>query len=329
MALIINMKTIAIIEGGYSHEKVVSLKSAETVFNNIDLNLYTPFKVSIDEEGWFVFINDKKVTINRTDFSFEIENKKKTFDLAFIVIHGTPGEDGKLQAYFDMMGLPYTTCGHLASTLTFNKYVCNQFLKGFGIKVADSVLVRKNEVIITDEIIKKIGLPCFVKPVDGGSSFGVTKVKEGKELESAIKKALEHGTQALIETFMQGREVTNGIYLSKKGIKVLPITEIISDNEFFDFDAKYLGQSKEITPADLPKELETNIKSITKNIYEILDLKGICRVDYIIVDNQPHLIEINTVPGQSAQSLIPQMAAYEGISLKELFSDVIEVALII
>jgi len=328
MALITGMKTIAIIEGGYSHEKVVSLKSAATVFNNIDSNLYTPYKISIDDAGWFALVNNDKIAINRTDFSFEIENQKITFDLAFIVIHGTPGEDGKLQAYFDMIGLPYTTCGHLASTITFNKYVCNQFLKGFGIKVAEAVLIRKNEPINSANIVAKVGLPCFVKPVDGGSSFGVTKVKEEKELESAIKKALEHGTQALVETFMQGREVTNGIFLSKKGIKVLPITEIISENEFFDFDAKYLGQSKEITPADLPFELETNIKSITKNIYEILDLKGICRIDYIIVDNQPHLIEINTVPGQSAQSLIPQMAAYEGISLKELFSEVIEVALV-
>lgn len=321
------MKTIAVIEGGYSHEKVVSLKSAETVFNNIDTNLYVPYKIRIDDEGWFVFIKDKKIPINRSDFSFQLNKKAITFDLAFIVIHGTPGEDGKLQAYFDMIGLPYTTCSHLASTLTFNKFVCNQFLKGFGIKVADSVLVKKNEVIIPAAIVEKVGLPCFVKPVDGGSSFGVTKVKEAKELKAAIEKALAHGTQALIEAFMKGREVTNGIYLSKKGIKVLPITEIITQNEFFDFDAKYLGQSQEITPANLSKELEVKIKSITKNIYQLLDLKGICRVDYIIVNNQPHLIEINTVPGQSAQSLIPQMAAYEGISLKELFSEVIEVAL--
>lgn len=321
------MKTIAVIEGGYSHEKVVSLKSAETVFNNIDINLYIPYKVRIDEEGWFAFIKNKKIPINRSNFSFQLNKKTITFNLAFIVIHGTPGEDGKLQAYFDMIGLPYTTCSHLASTLTFNKFVCNQFLKGFGIKVADSVLVKKNEVIIPAAIVEKVGLPCFVKPVDGGSSFGVTKVKEAKELKAAIEKALAHGTQALIEAFMKGREVTNGIYLSKKGIKVLPITEIITQNEFFDFDAKYLGQSQEITPANLSKELEVKIKSITKNIYQLLDLKGICRVDYIIVNNQPHLIEINTVPGQSAQSLIPQMAAYEGISLKELFSEVIEVAL--
>lgn len=321
------MKTIAVLEGGYSHEKVVSLKSAETVFQHIDKSKYLPIKVRIDEEGWFALFENKKIAIDRTDFSFETTAKKITFDLAFIVIHGTPGEDGKLQAYFDMIGMPYTTCGHLASTITFNKYVCNQFLKGFGIKIAESVLIRKTDTIVSSEIIKKIGLPCFVKPVDGGSSFGVTKVKEERNLEVAVKKALEHGTQALVESFMQGREVTNGIYLSKKGIKVLPITEIISENEFFDFDAKYLGQSKEITPADLTKELEKDIKSTTKYIYEILDLKGMCRIDYIIVNNQPHLIEINTVPGLSAQSLIPQMAAFEGISLKELFSEVIEVAL--
>lgn len=321
------MKTIAIIEGGYSHEKIVSLKSAETVFKNIDLNLYEPIKVSIDDEGWYVLTNDEKISINRNDFSFMLDEQRKVFDLAFIVIHGTPGEDGKLQAYFDMIGLPYSTCSHLASTLTFNKFICNQFLKNFNIYVANSVLIRKNEAYVPDEIIAKIGLPCFVKPVDGGSSFGVTKVKLLDELKSAVDNALKHGTQALVETYMQGREVTNGVYYSKKGIKVLPITEIITHNEFFDFNAKYLGQSKEITPADLPIALEREIKSTTKKIYQILDLKGICRMDYIVINNQPHLIEINTVPGQSAQSLIPQMAAYEGISLTELFSEVIEVAL--
>ncbi|MGE0561865.1 MAG: D-alanine--D-alanine ligase [Flavobacteriales bacterium] len=320
-------KTIAVLEGGYSHEKVISLKSAETVFQHIDKEKYIPIKIRIDEEGWFAFINNDKVEVNRNDFSVFHEGKKITFELAFIVIHGTPGEDGKLQAYFDMLSIPYTTCSQLASTLTFNKFVCNQFLKNFGVPVADAVLIRKNEGFNEADIIEKVELPCFVKPADGGSSFGVTKVKEKSQLKDAVELALSHGTQAIIESFMQGREVTNGIYKGKKGIKVLPITEIVSDNEFFDFNAKYSGQSKEITPANLPLNIEQKVKETTKKVYEILDLSGICRVDYIIVNDTPHLIEINTVPGQSAQSIIPQMAAHEGISLKELFNDVMGVAL--
>lgn len=318
---------IAILEGGYSHEKVISLRSAETVFQQIDREKYVPIKVRIDEEGWFAFVDGEKIEVNRNDFSILVNGKKIVFELAFIVIHGTPGEDGKLQAYFDMLNIPYSTCSQLASTLTFNKFVCNQFLKNFNIPIANAVLIRKNEKFDDATIINKVGLPCFVKPADGGSSFGVTKVKEQSQLKAAIELALSHGTQAIIESFMQGREFTNGIYKGKNGIKVLPITEIVSNNEFFDFNAKYSGESKEITPAELPLDIEKTIKATTQKIYEILDLSGICRADYIVVNDVPHLIEINTVPGQSAQSIIPQMAAHEGISLKELFNDVISVAL--
>ena len=320
-------KNIAVLEGGYSHEKVISLRSAETVFQNIDREKYAPTKVRIDEEGWFAFVDGEKIEVNRNDFSILVNGKKIVFELAFIVIHGTPGEDGKLQAYFDMLNIPYSTCSQLASTLTFNKFVCNQFLKNFNIPVASAVLIRKNEKFDDADIINKVGLPCFVKPADGGSSFGVTKVKEQSQLKAAIELALSHGTQAIIESFMQGREFTNGIYKGKNGIKVLPITEIVSNNEFFDFNAKYSGESKEITPAELPLDIEKTIKATTQKIYEILDLSGICRADYIVVNDVPHLIEINTVPGQSAQSIIPQMAAHEGISLKDMFNDVISVAL--
>ena len=321
------IKNIAVLEGGYSHEKVISLRSAETVFQNIDRTKYNPIKIRIDEEGWFAFMDGNKIEVNRNDFSVLHDGKKIFFELAFIVIHGTPGEDGKLQAYFDMLNLPYSTCSQLASTVTFNKFICNQFLKTFDIPVAEAVLIRKNETFNEQEIIDKVGLPCFVKPADGGSSFGVTKVKETKQLKEAIHLALSHGTQAIIESFLKGREFTNGIYRGKKGIKVLPITEIVSENEFFDFNAKYAGESKEITPADLPKVIENILKATTQKVYEILGLSGICRVDYIVVNEVPTLIEINTVPGQSAQSIIPQMAAHEGIALKELFNDVIEVAL--
>jgi len=316
------MKNIAVIEGGYSHEKIISLQSAETVYQNLDKEKYNPIKVRIDEEGWFAFDGDKKTVINQDDFSY---NDIK-FDIAFIAIHGTPGEDGKLQAYFDGLAIPYTTCSQAASALTFNKYDCNQHLKTFGINVAEAVLIRKNEKIDSLEIIGKVGLPCFVKPDDGGSSFGITKVQAENELESAIKFALEHGTQAIIESFLEGREVTNGIYRNKQGIISLPITEIVTTNDFFDFDAKYKGESDEITPADLTKEQEAKIMAITKEIYETLDLTGIARADYILQGGEPYLIEINTVPGLSKESLIPQMAAYKGISLKQLFSEVIELA---
>lgn len=318
------MKNIAVIEGGYSHEKIISLQSAEMVFQHIDRERYNPIKVRIDEEGWFAFDDGEKYEVNRTDFSF---NAMK-FDLAFIVIHGTPGEDGKLQAYFDMLDIPYTTCSSLAATVTFNKFVCNRYLKTFGIKVADAVLIRKQDAIDSAKIIAEVGLPCFVKPNDGGSSFGITKVEAEGELKAAVELALSHGTQAIIESFMSGREVTNGIYKGTKGIVPLPITEIVTDNGFFDFDAKYKGESNEITPADLPVELAEKVKAVTKEIFELLDMKGIARADYIIQGDEPYLIEINAVPGMSGKSLIPQMAAHDNIPLKELLNEVMEVALV-
>jgi len=322
------MKNIAVIGGGYSNEKGISLKSAKTVFENIDRDKYNVYKIQIDTDGWFGFDeNDKKQLINRTDFSFDINGQKITIDCAFLVIHGTPGEDGKLQAYFDMLDIPYTTCSHLAATLTFNKFACNRFLESFDIPVAKAVLIRENEAINGLEIIEKVGLPCFVKPTDGGSSYGVTKVENESQLEGAITLALKHGTQAVIESFLNGREVTNGIYKSLRGIHVLPITEIVTENAFFDFDAKYKGESNEITPADLEAEMTSKIKAMTLKVYEILDFSGIARADYIIHNGEPHLIEINAVPGQSAESIIPKMAAHEGLSLKQLFEDVIEVAL--
>ena len=317
------MKNVAVIEGGYSHEKIISLQSAETVFQNIDRTLYNPIKVRIDEAGWFAFADGEKYEMDRADFSF---NAIK-FDIAFIVIHGTPGEDGKLQAYFDMLGMPYSTCSHLAATLTSDKFVCNRYLKTFGIKVAEAVLIRKQDVVNSAAVIAKVGLPCFVKPNDGGSSFGITKVAAESELKAAVDLALSHGTQAIVESFMNGREVTNGVYKGMKGIVSLPVTEIITENGFFDFDAKYKGESNEITPADLPLELTNKIKAVTKEIFELLALKGIARADYIIQGDAPYLIEINTVPGMSGASLIPQMAEHDVIALTDLLNDVIEVAL--
>lgn len=317
------MKTIAIIEGGLSHEEIISRKSAKTIFNNIDRNQFRPIKVSIDESGWNAIINEKKYQIDKNDFSFSMNGEKVNFDFAFIVIHGTPGEDGKLQGYFDLLNIPYNTPSQLVCALTFNKFLCNQFLKNFDIKVAKGSLIRKGENYNKEEIIKELGLPCFVKPADGGSSFGITKVTDQSQFDGAIEKGLIHGTQVIAESFLEGREVTNGIFLSQKGYTSLPITEIVTENDFFDFDAKYKGESKEITPAPISDELTLKVKDITKKVAQILNLKGISRADYIIVNNEPHLIEVNTIPGMSDESLIPQMVELENIKLSDLITEVI------
>lgn len=318
------MKTVAIIEGGHSHEEIISRKSAKTIFNHINKSLYNPICVSIDENGWFAIINEERIIINKNDFSFEVNGNKTNFDFCYIMIHGTPGEDGKLQAYFDLLNLPYSTPSQLISALTFNKFICNQFLATYKIAVAKAQLVRKGETINHSDIINHLGLPCFVKPADGGSSFGITKVTEESQLQEAIEKGMLHGSQVIIESFLNGREVTNGIYKNKQGYHPLPITEIVTPNVFFDFDAKYKGESNEITPAPISEELTLRIKSITKSIAEILGLKGVSRADYIIVGDTPYLIEVNTIPGMSDESLIPQMAALENIALHQIITDVIE-----
>jgi D-alanine-D-alanine ligase len=323
------MKNVAVIEGGYSHEKVISLKSSQTIIDHLDREKYKVYRVRIDEDGWFYYSNDGKMAaVDRNDFSSVINGEKVNFDFAFIMIHGTPGEDGKLQAYFDMMSVPYSTCNQVMATLTFDKFICNRFLSELGFDVAKAVVVNKGEPFDAELIIDKVGLPCFVKPADGGSSFGVTKVKSAAELPAAIELATQdgNGTKALIESFLAGTEVTNGVYRGRDGVKVLPITEIVSENEFFDYDAKYTGQSDEITPARISDEMTQKIKAITGKVYATLSMTGIARVDYIIVGDVPHIIEINTVPGMSAESIVPKMIRAEGITLSAVFDEVIEVA---
>ncbi len=320
------MINVAVIEGGYSHEKVVSLKSAQTVIEYLDKTKYSVYRIRIDNDGWFFYSNDGKLfPVDKNDFSVEIAGEKIYFDFAFIMIHGTPGEDGKLQGYFELINIPYSTCNHLLTALTFNKFVCNRLLADFGFSVAQAVLLNRGEPFDVDEIIEKIGLPCFVKPADGGSSFGVTKVKQKEQLAEAVRFATEegNGTQALIESFMEGTEVSNGVYRNLEGIQVLPITEIVSENEFFDFDAKYLGQSQEITPARISDEMTEKVRGITGQIYDKLELVGICRVDYIIIGSEPHIIEINSVPGMSGESIVPKMARTANLPLSQMFDEVI------
>jgi len=319
-------KNIAIVAGGNSSEVVVSLKSANGLYSFMDKNRYNLYIVTLVGKEWNVIVDEKtKVSIDKNDFSFTLNAKKTTFDFAYITIHGTPGENGILQGYFDLIGLPYSCCGVLAAAITFNKYTCNQYLKGFGINVAKSILLRKNETISNQNVISTIGFPCFIKSNVGGSSFGVTKVKEEKEIQPAIKKAFDEGEEVIIESFLKGTEVTCGMYKTKEKTTVFPITEVVSENDFFDFDAKYNGQVKEITPARISKEITEKIQQTTANIYQILGCKGIIRADYIISENETiNLLEVNTTPGMTPTSFIPQQVKAANIDIQEVMTDIIE-----
>jgi D-alanine-D-alanine ligase len=319
------MKTIAIAAGGDSSEFKISVKSAEEV-SNILSSRYIVYIVIIKGMNWYW--EDKKgryLNIDKNDFSLIRDGQKIRFDGVFIAIHGTPGENGLLQGYFDMMGIPYTSCDSFCSALTFNKQACKLFLKEYGIKMADALLIRKGYEINPEDIFKKLGLPCFVKPNDSGSSFGVSKVKQKEDLFPAIKNAFDESDEVLIEAFMNGREVACGVIKTKNKTIVLPVTEIISKNEFFDYEAKYTpGRSDEITPAALPLYLTNEIQRLSSFIYDLLGCKGIVRVDFIVLGDDPFFIEINTVPGMTRESLVPKQAAAAGISLGEIYSMAIE-----
>ena len=319
-------KNIAIVAGGNSSEVHVSLRSAAGIKSFIDAEKYNCFIVTIVGQVWQVELSEsEKYPIDRNDFSFTVGSKKTVFDFAYITIHGTPGENGILQGYFELLNIPYSTCNVLVSALTFNKFTCNQYLKGFGIRVAESVLLRKASSIANDEVIQKIGLPCFIKPNVGGSSFGVTKVKEEADIQPAIGKAFSEGEEVLIEQFVRGNEFTCGMYKTKTKTVVFPVTEIVTKNEFFDYRAKYNHESEEITPARISVELTERIQTLTSAIYEILGCKGIIRVDYIITENEEiNLLEVNTTPGMTTTSFIPQQVSAAGMDIKEVMTDIIE-----
>lgn len=319
-------KKIAIIAGGDSSEIVISLKSAEGLYSFIDKDKYDLYIATIKKGEWNVRLADgEQVPIDKNDFSFLEKDQKQHFDFAYITIHGTPGEDGRLQAYFDMIDMPYSSCGMLASTITFNKFVCNQYLHNFGVKIAKSIHLFKGQEVSNEEVVQRLGLPVFVKPNDGGSSFGVTKVKNESDIQLAIEKAFKEGKEVVIESFISGTEVTCGCYKTDKVTRLLPISEVISENEFFDFDAKYNGQVKEITPARISQELTEKVQSETSRIYDILGAKGLIRVDYIIPeDGEPVLLEINTTPGMTATSFIPQQVRAAGLDIKDVMTEIIE-----
>jgi D-alanine-D-alanine ligase len=319
------MKTIAIVAGGDSSEFEISVKSAEEVFKTLSFR-YIAYIIVIRGTNWYW--EDKKGryhNIDKNDFSLLYDDQKIKFDGVFIAIHGTPGENGLLQGYFDMMDIPYTSCGAFSSALTFNKQACKLFLKEYGITMAQAVLIRKGNKIDPADLSRQIGLPCFVKPNDSGSSFGVTKVKHENELLSAIETAFKESDAVLVESFIDGREVACGVLKTKSRTVVLPLIEIISKNEYFDYEAKYTqGKSDEIAPADMPLPLTSKIQEISNYVYDILGCKGIVRVDFIVTGETPYFIEINTVPGMTKESLVPKEAAAAGISLEDLYSMAIE-----
>ena len=319
------MKRIAIVAGGDSSESEVSLRSAAGLMTFIP-DEYEKYIVSITGGDWEVHLLDSVTTlIDKNDFSFVKEGQKTTFDFAYITIHGTPGENGILQGYFNLIGMPFSCCDVLASALTFDKYVCNQFLRNFDIAVAPSVVLRHRQTISNADIIEKLGLPLFVKPSAGGSSFGITKVKEADKLSLAIEKAFKESDEVVVESFIAGTEVTCGMYKTRRKTVVLPVTEVVSKNEFFDYDAKYKNQSDEITPARISDTLTRQIQATTEKIYDLVGAKGIVRVDYIIEESgRIVLLEVNTTPGMTPQSFLPQQIKAAGLSIQDVMRDIIE-----
>ncbi|MCL1936960.1 MAG: D-alanine--D-alanine ligase [Candidatus Azobacteroides sp.] len=327
-ALLSDLKrNVAVVAGGYSSESVVSLKSAEGISSFIDKKKYNVYKVLITKDQWLVQLDDQcEITVDKNDFSFVLDENRISFDFAYITIHGTPGENGLLQGYFDLLNIPYSCCGVLAAALTFNKFFCNNYLKSFGVETAKSVFLRKGDAIVPDEIVARLGLPIFVKPNDGGSSFGVTKVTAAEQLQPAIDMALSEGSEALLESFLSGTEVTCGCYKANGRKTVFPVTEIVSKNEFFDFDAKYNPASvEEITPARISKECTEKIQMLTKQIYDWVGAKGIIRIDYIILPKGAiRMLEVNTTPGMTLTSFIPQQVRAAGLNMTEIMTEIIE-----
>ena len=319
-------RIIAIVAGGDTSEYHVSLRSAEGLYSFIDKEKYDLYIVVMHGLDWYVQLADsQRADIDRNDFSFTHTGQKVKFDFAYITIHGTPGEDGRLQGYFDMLHIPYSCCGVLAASLTYDKFACNQYLKAFGIPVAESILLRAGQSIDDERVLQDIGLPCFIKPSLGGSSFGITKVKTREQIQPAIAKAFQEAQEVLIESFLDGTEITCGCYKTSTKAVAFPITEVVTDNEFFDYDAKYNGQVDEITPARIPEEVAERVGKITSHIYDILHCNGIIRIDYIISkEGKINMLEVNTTPGMTATSFIPQQVRAAGLDIKDVLTDIVE-----
>ncbi len=325
----IKKPNIAVIAGGDSSEFIVSVKSGKNIFSAIDTEKFTPWLVHIKGNDWQVMQNDNKLAdINKSDFSFISEGEKIRFDFAYITIHGTPGEDGILQGYFDLLRIPYSTSNLHSSSLTFNKWFCNNYLQNFGVKMARSLILQKDETVNPSEITGQLGLPLFVKPNAGGSSFGITKVKKEEEMIPALEKAWEESSDALIEEFIDGTEFTCGLVQFKNEMLIFPVTEVIPKNEFFDFDAKYTpGATDEITPARLPEELFRKCQQLSAAIYKKCNCSGIARIDYILKAGTFYFLEVNTTPGMTETSFIPQQINAMDLTLKQVISRIIDESL--
>ncbi len=321
-------RTIAIVCGGDSSEHDVSLRSAQGLYSFFDKERYNVYIVDFKGLDWHVELPDGTTSkIDRNDFSFIEDGQKKTFDYAYITIHGTPGENGILQGYFDLIGLPYSTSSVLVEAMTFDKFVLNQYLRGYGVRVADSLLILKGyeEIVSEDEIEERIGMPCFVKPAADGSSFGVSKVKNKDQLAPAIRKAMMESPEVMVESYLEGTEISIGVYKTREKSVVLPATEVVTTNEFFDYDAKYNGQVQEITPARLPEDVTDRVRKITSHIYDILHCNGIIRIDYIISkEGKISMLEVNTTPGMTVTSFIPQQVQAAGLKMSDVLSDIVE-----
>lgn len=317
-------KNIAIAMGGYSEEYQISLQSGKVILNYIDPELFVPYPILIREDEWCY--KDQKgdeYLIDRHDFSLTLHSEKIRFDAVFNIIHGTPGEDGKLQAYWELMNIPYTSCDYYQAALTFNKRDCISVLQKFGIPTAANFFLNSGDEIDTKEIVDKVGLPCFIKANRSGSSFGVYKAKKENEIKNLISKALEVDDQVIIESFLSGKEVSVGVITYHNRIKVLPITEIVSENDFFDYEAKYEGKSQEITPARLTEEEQKQVCDLAEKVYDILGMRGMSRSEFIFHDGIPHFIEMNTIPGMSEASILPQQLSQAKISLSDFITSTI------
>ncbi len=318
------MKKIGIFCGGFSSEFDISLASANTILASLP-KTYDAFLIVVKRGDWRAQYQGEECPIDLNDVSFQFNGEKIKLDFGLVYIHGNPGENGKIQAFLEMKSVPCINSGALASELSFDKWFCNQFLRGFDIPVAQSVLLHANKTLSSQKIVEKLGLPVFVKPSDSGSSFGVTKVKQEADLSAAIEAAFKEGESVVVESNLSGTEVTCAVYRRTTGVEALPLTEIISEGEFFDYQAKYEGKSQEITPARISPELTKKVQEMSIYIYELLRLRSVSRIDYMLVDNVPHVIEVNTTPGFSAASLVPQMIKEQGISLEEFWAEILAV----
>ena len=319
-------KTLGIFCGGFSSEFEISMKSARNIAKNFPSE-YKTYLIVVSNANWYAVHNEENYPFHKEDLSIQYGSERINLDLGLVYIHGEPGENGKIQALLDLHRIPYLNSGVLASSLSFDKWYCNQFLKTFGFKVASSVRLIKDQKYNASEIMEKLGLPVFVKPCDSGSSYGISKVNKSEELTPAINVAFSEGSSLVIESFLKGVEVTCGVYRNNTELVALPLTEIVSENEFFDYDAKYNGKSQEITPARISDENKNKIQASAKEIYELLNLRSIARIDFMLVEDVPYVIEVNTTPGFSDASIVPKMLETANISVGEFWRQILNTEL--